>query len=237
MIMKKIVLIAISCFLVLVVAVLFLFRGAIFQRGNPLPYVSKMFTMNDNNPYEKVFDDGSVYITRSADNNDLVRHIENAYEVTFSEQMGSAYFFGSDEKSIIAETEIYWRKYQVWEITIHNNLFAWKSYALENATERQRMERMTQFSLYTNGTASFAVPQISSYIPPNCTYTVESDEMVFRAIIKTEHEKGFFGLEDSDIVARFLIEDENTLVFLSAEVALFAEQNGRYVLVYPDDTP
>jgi hypothetical protein len=115
------------------------------------------------------------------------------------------------------------------------NLVAYQTYGLENATERQIAERMVIFSLYKNGTMSFAMPPISSYIPPHCTYSIEGDEMVFRAIIKTEHEKGFFGLEDGDIVARFLIEDENTLVFMSAEVALFAEQNGRYVLVYPDD--
>ena len=114
------------------------------------------------------------------------------------------------------------------------NLTANQSYGLENATEQQFAERMTHFSLYKNGTMSFAIPPISSYIPPHCTYSVEGDEMVFRAIIKTEHEKGFFGLENGDVVARFLIEDENTLIFLSAEVALFAEPNGRYILVYPD---
>jgi len=115
------------------------------------------------------------------------------------------------------------------------NLVAYQTYGLENATERQFAERMVQFSLYKNGTMSFAMPPISSYIPPHCTYSIEGDEIVFRAIIKTEHEKGYFGLEDGDLLARFLIEDENTLIFLSAEVALFAEPNGRYVLVYPDD--
>jgi len=56
--------------------------------------------------------------------------------------------------------------------------------------------------------------------------------MVFRATIKTKWDEGFYGLEDGDIVARFIIIDENTLVFHSSEVVLFAAPNGRYVDVY-----
>jgi len=124
----------------------------------------------------------------------------------------------------------------VWSGTFEGSYnVGWKSYGLENATERQFAERMVQFSLYTNGTMSFAMPLVSSYIPPRCTYSNEGDEMVFRAIIKTERDRSFFGLEDGDIVARFTIIDENTLVFHSAEVALFAEPNGRYVAFYPDE--
>ena len=37
--MKRIISVTAACLLVLVVAVLFFYRGAIFQRGNPLPYV------------------------------------------------------------------------------------------------------------------------------------------------------------------------------------------------------
>lgn len=114
------------------------------------------------------------------------------------------------------------------------SLVAYKSYGLENATDRQRMDKMITFSLYKNGTMSFAPALISSYIPPRCTYSIEGDEMVFRARIKTERDRQFFGLEDGAVVARFTIIDENTLVFSSAEIALFAEPNGRYVAVYPD---
>ena len=112
------------------------------------------------------------------------------------------------------------------------NLVASKSFALDNATEQQRAERMVQFSLYENGTMSFTPAISGGYIPPNCTYSVEGDEMVFRAIIKTEHEKSFFNLDNGDIVARFTIIDEDTLIFQYAGVALYAEPDGRYVNVY-----
>ena len=109
------------------------------------------------------------------------------------------------------------------------NLMSWRIFELENATERQKVERMTQILLHSDGKATLLAPVISSYIPPLCTYTIEGDEMVFRAIIIGEHDKGFYGLEDGEVVARFAIIDENTLEFLSSEVALFAEPNGRYV--------
>ena len=110
--------IAITCFLAVAIAVFTLNSGGIFQRGNPLPYIGKMLALNGNHSYAKVFDDGNVYITRSTDNDDLIRYIENTYGVAFTEQMGSAYFFSSVDHSIVAETEVYWRNYRVWELAI-----------------------------------------------------------------------------------------------------------------------
>ena len=116
--MKKKVIIAISCFFALIIAVFVFYSGAIFQRGNPLPYVSKMFALNDSNHYVKVFDNEDVYITRSNNGGEMIKYIESAYAVTFTEQMGSAYSFNSDDKTVIASTEIYWGKYLVWDIEI-----------------------------------------------------------------------------------------------------------------------
>jgi len=108
---------------------------------------------------------------------------------------------------------------------------SWRTFELENATERQKAERMTQFLLHSDGKATILQPPISSYVTPLCTYSVEGDETVFRAIITGDHDRGFFGLEDGDVVARFTIIDEDTLVFRSSEVVLFAEPDGRYVAV------
>ena len=107
----------VACFLILAIAVFGFFSGTIFQRGNPLPYVSKMFTLNDNNPYAKVFDNEDIYLARLGQYDELINHIETAYKVTFIEQMGSAFIFNSDEEQIIVSSEIYWRNYQVWVLT------------------------------------------------------------------------------------------------------------------------
>ena len=118
-IMKRI-LITLSCFLILTIAVLVFYRGVIFQRGNPLPYFGKMFALKDGNQYSIVFDDEDIYLTRNrnSEHDEMIAHIESIYEVSFIEQMGSTYLFKSEEKSVIASTEIYWSKYLVWELTI-----------------------------------------------------------------------------------------------------------------------
>ena len=125
----------------------------------------------------------------------------------------------------------------VWSGSLEDSYqIAWKTYALENATEQQRAERMMYISLYTNGTMSFAPAMVSSTVPPpQCTYAIEGNEMVFRAIIKTARDRDFHKLEDGDIVARFTIIDDDTLMFHSSEILLYAEPNGRYVAVYPDE--
>ena len=116
--MKRKVLVTLSCFLVLAVAAFVLYSGTIFQRGNPLPYVSKMFALNDRNQYSKVFEDQGIYITRNGNCDALIKQIESTYGVTYTEQLGSAYLFKSENKSIIASTEIYWGRYTVWELAI-----------------------------------------------------------------------------------------------------------------------
>ena len=118
--MKKKIIITVSCFLVLVAILLLLYGGAIFQRGNPIPYVGKMFMLSDSNRYSRVFENQGVYIARVGNNAELIKHIESSYSVVFKEQLGSAYMFKSDEESLvydyIAEIEVYWRYYMVWEI-------------------------------------------------------------------------------------------------------------------------
>jgi hypothetical protein len=119
--MKKKVLIAtIIIFIIfLVIGIVFAIYGkAIFQRGNPIPYIGKMFILNSENPYQKVFLDEDVYITRNDDYDELISYIEETYDVSLLEQMGYSYFFGSDEKSISASAEIYWKYYLVWQLTI-----------------------------------------------------------------------------------------------------------------------
>jgi hypothetical protein len=116
--MKKKVLVA-TIIIFLVIGIVFaVYSRAIFQRGNPIPYIGKMFTLNSKNPYQKVFFDEDVYITRNDDYDELIRHIEETYNVSLLEQMGYSYFFGSDEKSISASAEIYWKYYLVWQLTI-----------------------------------------------------------------------------------------------------------------------
>lgn len=112
---KRIILLGVVCFFIIGSVTFVIKSGAIFQRGNPLPYISKMLTLNNNNSYAKVFDDEDVFITRG-DADEFIKYIENTYDVTYIEQMGSCHFFRSDEKIIVADAEVYWKYYIVWEL-------------------------------------------------------------------------------------------------------------------------
>ena len=223
----------------------------------PEVWISSSFVVNENGENIKLMFIGFFESTISRWQNNRNGHFEYSFQVLQPMENPLAVLEDKPGADIIYEQfdrcEVYYindwevhptMDYQrlrhegnlIWSGTFEDSYnIGWKIYGLENATERQFAERMVQFSLYTNGTMSFAMPPISSYIPPQCTYSIEGDEMVFRAIIKTERDRSFFGLEDGDIVARFTIIDENTLVFHSAEIALFAEPNGRYVIVFPDE--
>ena len=104
-----------------------------------------------------------------------------------------------------------------------------KTYSLENPTERQKLERLSFVNLYGDGTAWLAAPPISSYMLPNCTYDFADGELLIYANIKTEELENAFGIKNGEVIARFTVADDNTLVFGSAAVPLFADVGARYV--------
>ncbi len=110
-----------------------------------------------------------------------------------------------------------------------------RTYYLENPTEKDMIERLRSVTLYSDGRAELATPPISSYMMPKCTFTITNDELLIHAMIKTEFDENFFGVKDDEVIARFIIADDNTLVFQSATVALFADSGARYV--YAQSTP
>jgi beta-lactamase regulating signal transducer with metallopeptidase domain len=103
------------------------------------------------------------------------------------------------------------------------------TYYLENPTEKQKFERLLSVTLYDDGTAMLATPPISSYILPKCAYTVEGDELLISAVIKTKSEEEFYGVKNRDVIARFVITDDKILVFQSADVPVFADSQARYI--------
>ena len=73
---KRLIIIAIVCFFACT-GIFYYFAPSIFQRGNPVPYVSKMFKLNNSNHYQKVFPDKDIYITKRYDFDELQKYIEN----------------------------------------------------------------------------------------------------------------------------------------------------------------
>lgn len=103
---------------IFILLILFTFRNSIFQCGNPIPYISKMITLNEDVKFTKVYENKDIYITKNGDYKELHKYIENKYKVVFLEQMGSGYIFTSSNKQIILTSEIYYKDYQVWTMTM-----------------------------------------------------------------------------------------------------------------------
>ena len=94
-----------------------------------------------------------------------------------------------------------------------------RQYILENAAGSDRGAKMLSVSLYKDGKARLSTPPISSYaIAGIYYYSFENDEL----LIFQERE---------NITARFTVLDENTLIFVSAAVPLFADTGARYVRI------
>ena len=100
-------------------------------------------------------------------------------------------------------------------------------YVLENATDRDKLEKMMYVSLFEDGKARLSSPPISSLYLPDCKYS-EKDGTIF---ILFDNSKGveFFDMEDGQIIATFEVVDDNTIIFKGASVALFASPGARYV--------
>jgi len=90
-------------------------------------------------------------------------------------------------------------------------------YILENATERQRLERTLSISLYQDGTARISIAPISSFMLSHpLFYAIAGDELIIHCA-------------DNYIIVRFDIDDDGALIFRHSSRQLFIDENARYV--------
>jgi hypothetical protein len=117
---NKIALSIITAIFIFIVITLVLNWSVIFQKGNPTPYLTSILQLNANQTYIQVHDDNSIiFITKRDNYDEFHKYIEYRYDVSFDEQMGSGYHFSSDEKVITVTSEIYWKFYKVWTISVN----------------------------------------------------------------------------------------------------------------------
>ena len=117
----------IALFVTAAVLVLFAFvvaaKGpAIFQRGNPAPYLIAATQITDERPFAYVDEEDGrdVYIAKRGNNEELISHIEAESGFTVLEQAGAGYIFASGEDRLMAQTEVYWGRWVVWEVPPHS---------------------------------------------------------------------------------------------------------------------
>lgn len=114
------ILLAATVMVLAVVLVLHRWGPAIFQQGNPIPYLAAAARLTTQ-PYARVNDRSvcDVYISRSHDCPELFDKIEKERSVTFVEQAGSGFLFSNGADRLVVSSEIYWRYFVVWQVPTH----------------------------------------------------------------------------------------------------------------------
>ena len=86
--MKKKVIVICTLVISLLAAAVILKWDTIFQRGNPIPYLTAAVRLSEANPYVAVDEEKGIYISKRGDKEALFEMIQNTYGVEFS---GSAW--------------------------------------------------------------------------------------------------------------------------------------------------
>ena len=114
--MKKKVFATCAVIIVILVAVVFLKKDAIFQRGNPIPYLTAVVHLSETNPYVAVDEENGIYLSKRGDKEALFLMIQDTYGVELKDQLGSSYLFSDGENTYTVSSEIYWDKFTVWTL-------------------------------------------------------------------------------------------------------------------------
>jgi len=104
---------------------------------------------------------------------------------------------------------------------------------LENASKKDRIEKLLSITLYEDGTAQLSAPLISSYLLPPCIFSIRDNDLSIYPVINTDREREFYGLSSGDVLATFSFINEDTLVFKATSVPLYADAGARYVYTPP----
>lgn len=114
--MKKKVAIICAVIFVFLAAVFYLKWDAIFQRGNPIPYLVAAAHLSEENPYVIVDEAHGIYISKRGDKDALFQMIQDTHGVELKDQLGSSYLFSDGENNYTVSSEIYWGRFTVWTL-------------------------------------------------------------------------------------------------------------------------
>ena len=117
---KKVLLCGIGAFILAVAVVLIGWGDAIFQCGNPLPYLMAAVRLDEDTLYAPVKETEKfeIYITARDAQDEMVAAIAASTESEFLEQGGRAFFFGNAAEHFAVENEIYWGRFLVWRVPL-----------------------------------------------------------------------------------------------------------------------
>ena len=119
--MKKNRIITFCAVALIILCVLFLYgqRRAIFQRGNPIPYLRAASQLSEEHPYVAVDEARGIYISTRGEYLELFEFFQDELDVEFVEQAGSGYIFSNGTKNYVISSEVYWGHYTVWTLPLY----------------------------------------------------------------------------------------------------------------------
>lgn len=113
------VLVALVALLLAAGGVLWRYGGAIFQRGNPIPYLLAAAQLDGDTPFAEVGSGDGVYIAPRGECPALLEFVERTRHVSFVERAGSGYLFSNGVDSLVVSSEVYWGRFTVYQVSLH----------------------------------------------------------------------------------------------------------------------
>ena len=113
---KRIITICAVALVILTASAFYLNRAAIFQRGNPIPYLISAVQISEKNPYVAVDETKGIYISKRGECPELFDYFCEETGMEFVEQAGSGYLFTDGDRNDVISSEVYWGRYTVWTI-------------------------------------------------------------------------------------------------------------------------
>ena len=115
---KTVIILSVTACLSLLLWVFNSFSPVIFQRGNPIPYISAAMKINEDSRYVQVDVDDTydVYISVRGDKESLFYDLAYSKGMEFVEQAGSSYIFSDGTNRLIISSEVYLSCFTVWKV-------------------------------------------------------------------------------------------------------------------------
>ena len=115
---KTVIILSVIAGLSLLLWVFNFFSPVIFQRGNPIPYISAAMKIDEDSRYVQVDVDDTydVYISVRGDKESLFYDLAYSTGMEFVEQAGSSYIFSDGKNRLIISSEVYLSCFTVWKV-------------------------------------------------------------------------------------------------------------------------
>lgn len=116
---KRVIILSVTACLSLLLWVFNFFSPVIFQRGNPIPYISAAMKIDEDSRYVQVDVDDTydVYISVRGDKESLFYDLAYSKGMEFVEQAGSSYIFSDGTNRLIISSEVYLSCFTVWKVS------------------------------------------------------------------------------------------------------------------------